>query len=178
MGWRFSVFCCESEAVGESALAVFYAPEKEQMPLFEDCVMSVKYMDGRQRCAVLGEPDEYGCAMGCARHCDYDVCGCDRKDGQLACLLGTMLFPLSGIRRLPDEASKADFGEARFFTVTDSGLISDLSSEALSRRYLICVDDSLSDAALGKICRGDGFVAPVYLREDRGICCSGFLKYI
>ncbi|MCD7819613.1 MAG: hypothetical protein LUH07_11270 [Lachnospiraceae bacterium] len=247
-GWDFSVSC-----VDENALAVMYEPEAGRMKRYEDCVTRVKRMSGTMHCRISEEPDGYGCALGCARHSDHEVCGFSGKEQGLSCLLGTMLFPLSGIRNLPKSVTETNFldepnipeenvfaktrellkqctEKARFFVVTDSSWkllfeegavenkgvdknespgestyknvdksadesldksadkntdsgISDsvADSETASfseyRRYYISTAAGLSGETLRRICDTGVLASPVFLQENEGICCSGFLKY-
>lgn len=128
VGWEFSILCCEGRSTEEEVLTLLYRPEQEQMRLYEDCVMRVKNVSGACHCTVTETPDAYGCALGCSRQEDYDVCGCRRSEMALACLLGTALFPMSGIsNRFRSEEGKRLLriarkvcADSRFFVVTDT----------------------------------------------------------
>lgn len=146
---------------------------------FEDCVMSVKPLNGKKRCKKEAEPDGYGCALGCTLHQDYDVC--KYRDADLPYVTGTLLLPpMEGakIRERIESDMEAYLASIRFFGLSgaqEEGSLRIPSSEC--KTYFIGTESELGDKAIADICRGGLSHVPVVLKEGQGICCSGLLKY-
>ena len=70
----------------------------------------------------------------------------------------------------------------RFLSVQNPGecigiLAGDEASEPGIRRYVIGLNEEVSDQEAAGLCRSGFGSAPVLLKEGQGVCCSGFLKY-
>ncbi len=180
-GWKFSVKCWT-----KGALAMFHMLDTVtgQINPFDDCVMNVKEMDSEKRCSREEHPDGYGCALGCVLHQDHDVCKYRNPEKESPYLTGTMLVSGEGsINEQEALINGLEHGENfRFFAFENSGksrwermLPEAEEGKAEPKRYYI--GEKVSDEAVAKVCRSGLNRIPAVLREGRGICCSGLLKY-
>ncbi|MDO4322871.1 MAG: hypothetical protein Q4C61_10125 [Lachnospiraceae bacterium] len=182
-GWCFCAARCS-----ESSLMMLYGPGRKEE--FEDCVMSVKAADSSRRCFRESCPDEYGCALGCRLHQDYDECKYQRRErtasgktvnfGATALLLPAV--PDSEAWALIEEFQK-ELGGFRFLGIPDMKEHMEqlerrlCTSEAGYRQYFIGMGTELSDSTIAEVNRGGLQRRMAVLRPGEGLCCSGFLKY-
>lgn len=155
---------------------------------FEDCVMKVKVLDRNKRCCSEQKPDEFACALGCVCKQDYDECRAHGKEGNEAYLTGTLLCE--------DELSDASAGELeedmgnwieqmRFFGIPASsdGSVCQNAKNYFDRlvgehkKYFLGMEKEIGAQTVSDICGSGLYQIPVLLKEEKGICCSGFLKY-
>lgn len=181
-GWYISVKCWK-----DGTLTMLHMHEEndsvEGQSRYEDCVMSVKELNGERRCSQNAHPDEYGCALGCVLHQDYDLCKYRKTGDESGCLTGTLLLAGAGNEKeqssVIEEAKQkgvrffaADFSEAKEW---DALLPDEETEKSEPKRYYI--GTRLSDSAIAKICRSGWNRIPTVLRNGKGICCSGLMKY-
>lgn len=187
-GWQFLVKSC---ADGTAALAHGLSAGV-QAGVFEDCVMSVKVLRDGVMCQRESSPDGYGCALGCALYQDHDVCKYREGREQPVFCTGTLLFgggeDESACRELIREA-RENIGELRFFGLAAGHAAAQLSALEESRtdrlsaqmddgpRHYLIGTEELDERTAARLCRGGWSQRPVILREGKGICCSGLLKY-
>lgn len=182
-GWNFTVKAYLEDSV--TMIHNLNRNETEKNP-FEDCVMSVKMLDSGKRCKREPAPDSFGCALGCTLHQDYDVCKYQSGNTVGSYVTGTII--LSGaetvkVKEALEKDMKARLGEVRFIVLPDGkgcnqqeeGSLQIMASEC--KRYFIGSEAGLNDRAIADICRSGLYYVPVVLKEGRGICCSGLLKY-
>lgn len=188
-GWKFEVIC-----QGEGTLALWHdlaaaasemdSAEGTETGEFSDCVMSVKAAD-HCMCSKDRNPDEYGCAVGCVLHKDYDVCKFRYENGANPYLTGTLLAAGTGDEEkqkglLNWLSAKSD--RIRFFSMQDPKSWMDIlpdseRAEPGMRRYFIEMNAELDDHTAAEFCRQGFGSTPVVLMEGHGVCCAGFLKY-
>ena len=158
---------------------------KKEIEDFIDCVMNVKTTEN-SRCCENRNPDHYGCAMGCVLRRDYDVCRFRYGNRANPYLTGTLLTAGMGEAEQEKGLLKWMSGKSdriRFLSVqnlkegTDI-LDGDEASEPGLRRYVIGLNDEVSDQEAAGLCRKGFGSVPVLLQEGQGVCCSGFLKYL
>lgn len=173
VGWYFLL-----KAYTEDSIVMLHGLDTDAEQ-FDDCVMSVKTLNAKNRCKKEAEPDGYGCALGCTLHQDYDVC--KYRDAELSYVTGTLLLPpMEGakIRERIESDMEAYLASIRFFGLSgaqEEGSLRIPSSEC--KIYFIGTESELGDKAIADICRGGLSHVPVVLKEGQGICCSGLLKY-
>lgn len=184
-GWMVSAKCWK-----DGALVMKHMPEEQDVSkgessCFDDCVMSIKEINNGCRCRQDSCPDEYGCALGCIRGRDFDMCKSRLENQAMPYTVGTVLVAGDGSeeeKKLLMESMKNETLGTRFFVSVDSeecvwfnSLHEAGCGKTDSRRYFI--GTKLSDSGVGRICRSGLGNVPVVLSEEDGICCSGFMKY-
>lgn len=181
-GWKISV-----KSWNDGTLSMLHMHEEndseEGQIRYEDCVMNVKELSGEKRCSQNAHPDEYGCALGCVLHQDYDLCKYRKTGDKSGYLTGTLLLAGTGNdkeRGMVIEESKqkgvrffvTDFSEAEEW---DALLPDEETEKPEPKRYYI--GTRLSDSAIAEICRSGWNRIPTVLQNGKGICCSGLMKY-
>lgn len=170
-GWKVSV-----RSQGERSLAMLHMYDANVPFQYEDCIMNVKAMDAGKHCCREGRSDEFGCALGCVLHQDYDVCRYRNPETSMEYLTGALLLGES--RRMGFVVKDEEKDRIRFFAAdnlgTDwGGLL--WKEEKGPKRYYI--GSAMSDGAAAAVCRSGGSRIPVLLQEGCGICCAGLMKY-
>lgn len=187
-GWKLSV-----RNQGEGALAMLHMHESdcamesqngpdggtEHFPVYDDFVMNVKPVNKAKRCCQNASPDEFGCALGCVLHQDYDVCKYRKMEEKSGYLTGTLL--LGSMESNSDFVfSEEERRKIRFFAAdnrekTDwANLLMEQENDGPKRYY---IGTEMSDEAVAAVCRSGINRIPVLLQEGCGICCAGLMKY-
>ena len=183
-GWRILV-----KAWGKENLAMLHTHEATEsrnntIP-YEDIVMSIKNLDEEKRCRRNACPDEFGCALGCVLHQDYDLCKYRNTEKPEDFFTGTLLLagPGKGEGKGTEVLEEAaGQNQIRFFAADfedvkewERLLPAAGSGQAEPKRYY--VGTGMKDEVIAAICRSGFQRVPVALQEGSGICCSGLMKY-
>lgn len=191
-GWRVYV---KSYQPGSAVMAHSLAETGADRDCFEDCVMSVKTMDGTEKCIREREPDGYGCALGCMQNHDFDVCKYRRADGPCGYRTGTVLLPAlekgKSLSELKAELRSDLNGKVcgiRFIgmarTAEETDAVRDTGADSMQdgvdagyKRYFIGAKSELDDRTVAAVSKGGLNHIPVLLDDGKAVCCSGLLKY-
>lgn len=191
-GWCVYVKSYQSDSV---VMAHSLAETDTAGNRFEDCVMSVKTMDGTEKCIREREPDGYGCALGCTQNHDFDVCKHRRADGPCGYRTGTVLLPalekgntLSELKAALRSDLNGKVCGIRFIgmarTAGETDAVRDTGADSVQdgedagyKRYFIGAKSELDDRTVAAVSRGGLNHIPVLLEDGKAVCCSGLLKY-
>lgn len=180
-GWDLRAVCLE-----EGSVVLLHG--LGQRGMFDDCVMNVSVLDGKEHFGWWNEEDGFAAAMRCTVHHDYDACRYEgnREDGEYR--LSVLLYGKTHLERcmnwmdsLEDDCRLGR--ELRFLTLPTEETGEMWEKNILNwipegyKCYYVCKPGEPAGEAMSQICRKSPYQIPAVTGEGIGLCCAGFLKY-